>query len=60
MNQRQRESVAGYCYDISKAVHIGWMIGLAAGNIPWWYALILAMFGFDFFIYAYKQEASNG
>ncbi len=56
MNQRQRESVVQYCYDISKAVHVGWMIGYATGKTSWISVLILVCVGIDFFIFAYRQE----
>ncbi|MDX8401645.1 MAG: hypothetical protein R8K47_03335 [Mariprofundaceae bacterium] len=56
MNRKQRESLAKYCYDMSKAVHVGWMIGVATGEIPWWHAMILFVLGMDLFILAFKQE----
>jgi len=60
MNQRQRESVAKYLYDMSEAVHVGWLIGYAAGKVSWYAAIFLAILGTNLFINAYKKEAVNG
>ncbi len=59
MNRRQRESVAKYLYDMSKAVHIGWLLGLATEKISWFAALLLAIIGMNLFASAYRKEASD-
>ena len=57
MNKRQKKSVASFCYNMSQAIHIGWMIALATGKITWWAACILLLIGVELFIVAYKKEA---
>ncbi len=56
MNRRQKESIAKYCYNMSQAIHVGWMIGVATGRVSWFGTLILVGVGIDFLIIAYKQE----
>ncbi len=60
MNQRQRESVAKYLYDMSKAVHIGWLLGVATSKMSWSAAVLLAILGTELFFAAYRKEVSNG
>ncbi len=60
MNRRQKESIAKYCYNMSQAIHVGWMIGFATGKVSLAATLVLACIGVDFFIIAYRQEDSNG
>jgi len=56
MNQKQSDSLAKYCYDMSKAVHVGWMIGVATDKVSLIAALVLFILGVDLFIVAYRQE----
>ncbi len=60
MNQKQRESVVKYLYDMSKAVHVGWLIGVATGHVSSYAAIFLAILGTNLLINAYKMEVSNG
>jgi len=59
MNQRQSESIARYCYNISQAIHVGWMVGVATGKISLIAAFILVTIGADFLIIAYRQEEAQ-
>jgi len=59
MNVKQKESLAKYLYDLSKAIHIGWIIGLAADRISWMATVILAIVGADMLLTAYKMEAKD-
>lgn len=56
MNNRQRESIAKYCYSLSQAIDVGWMIGIATGKLSLIATLMLAGVGFDLFVIAYKHE----
>ena len=59
MNVKQRESFTKYLYDLSKAIHVGWLIGLVSDKISWKLSIILVILALELFFIAYRLEAKD-
>ena len=59
MNEKQKDSIAKYLYDLSKAIHVGWLIGLSTDKISWQFTILLASLAVELLYFAYRLEAKD-